>query len=69
MMTNMMLTQQMKGYTVIAALKVVYLEFACFLNVAQSFIVKGCKELEVNDGDTTAVSKHITPASNRQILV
>lgn len=67
MMTNIILTQQMKGYTVIAALKVVYsdLEFACFLNLARSFIVKGCKELKVTDGDTSAVSKHITPASNR----
>lgn len=65
-----MLTQQMNRYTVIAALKAVFsdLEFACFLNVAQSF-VKVCKELEVTDGDTTAVAEHGSSAKNRQIIL
>lgn len=70
MMTNITLTQQMNRYTVIAALKAVFsdLEFACFLNVARSF-VKVCKELEVTDGDTTAVAEHGSPAKNRQIIL
>lgn len=33
------------------------LEIACFLKVAQSYIVKVCKELEVIDMDSTAIVK------------
>lgn len=63
-MTSIKLTQQMKRYTVIVALKAENsdLDITRFLNVARS--VKIRKELKVSDRDTTALAEPQTSVIN-----
>ena len=57
-MTDPMLTNEMKRYAVIVALKADHedLEIACFLRVVRSFVHKICKELEKENN--MSVSKY-----------